>query len=299
MDNKIASYGLVGMSVLLAFGLYLRHDSATVAQKVATEREEKLLGALKVLEAQGTALRGEADLVTERLKAKTAEATSNSNKVETLTGELGQTKQSLTQANAAIETVKVTVVAAQNETRAVENRAAAERAQFEKAIADYQRAVKERDTILASASQANEQLAKQAEQLNADLARQQTALKDLNAKIADKEKLIETASGERDLLTRELKDLMANRTELERQLHDLAFLREQIAQLKSEERTARRFAWARAGTLHDERKGAQRLVEGNGIQPPLPASTGTGSALVVELRRDGTVQFATPAPRSP
>ena len=299
MDNKIASYGLVGISVLLAFGLYLRHDSATVAQKVATEREEKLLGALKVLEAQGTALRGEADLVTERLKAKTAEATANSNKVETLTGELGQTKQSLTQANAAIETVKVTVVAAQNETRAVENRAAAERAQFEKAIADYQRAVKERDTILASASQANEQLAKQAEQLNADLARQQTALKDLNAKIADKEKLIETASGERDLLTRELKDLMANRTELERQLHDLAFLREQIAQLKSEERTARRFAWARAGTLHDERKGAQRLVEGNGLQPPLPASTGTGSALVVELRRDGTVQFATPAPRSP
>ena len=299
MDNKIASYGLVGISVLLAFGLYLRHDSATVAQKVATEREEKLLGALKVLEAQGTALRGEADLVTERLKAKTAEATANSNKVETLTSELGQTKQSLTQANAAIETVKVTVVAAQNETRAVENRAAAERAQFEKAIADYQRAVKERDTILASASQANEQLAKQAEQLNADLARQQTALKDLNAKIADKEKLIETASGERDLLTRELKDLMANRTELERQLHDLAFLREQIAQLKSEERTARRFAWARAGTLHDERKGAQRLVEGNGLQPPLPASTGTGSALVVELRRDGTVQFATPAPRSP
>ena len=299
MDNKIASYGLVGISVLLAFGLYLRHDSATVGQKVSGEREEKLLGALKVLEAQGTALRGEADLVTERLKAKTAEATSNSNKVETLTGELGQTKQSLTQANAAIETVKVTVVAAQNETRAVENRAAAERAQFEKAIADYQRAVKERDTILASASQANEQLAKQAEQLNADLARQQTALKDLNAKIADKEKLIETASGERDLLTRELKDLMANRTELERQLHDLAFLREQIAQLKSEERTARRFAWARAGTLHDERKGAQRLVEGNGLQPPLPASTGTGSALVVELRRDGTVQFATPAPRSP
>ena len=299
MDNKIASYGLVGISVMLAFGLYLRHDSATAGQKVSGEREEKLLGALKVLEAQGTALRGEADLVTERLKAKTAEATANSNKVETLTGELGQTKQSLTQANAAIETVKVTVVAAQNETRAVENRAAAERAQFEKAIADYQRAVKERDTILASASQANEQLAKQAEQLNADLAKQQTALKDLNAKIADKEKLLETASSERDLLTRELKDLMANRTELERQLHDLAFLREQIAQLKSEERTARRFAWARAGTLHDERKGAQRLVEGNGLQPPLPASTGTGSALVVELRRDGTVQFATPAPRSP
>ena len=295
MDNKIASYGLVGISVLLAFGLYLRHDSATVAQKVAAEREEKLLGALKVLEAQGTALRGEADLVTERLKAKTGEATTHSNKVETLTGELAQTKQGLTQANAAIETVKVTVVAAQNETRAVENRAAAERAQFEKAIADYQKAVKDRDAVLANITQANEQLAKQAEQLNADIGKQQTALKDLNTKIADKEKQLDMTVGERDLLTRELKTLMAQRAELERQLNDLAFLREQVAHLKSEAATARRFAAGRAGTLNDERKGAQRLLDMLSplAKPPAPAPARSGE-LRVELRQDGTVAI-TPA----
>lgn len=299
MDNKIASWGLVGMSVLLAFALIIRHSAATDAGKVAADREEKLVGALKVLEAQSTAIRGEADLLSERLKTKTGEASTHSNKVETLTGELAQTKQGLIQANAAVETVKATVVAAQNETRAVENRAVAERAQFEKTIADYQKAVKDRDAVLANVTQANEQMAKQAEQLNAEITKQQGAMKDLNSKIAEKEKQLQNAQGERDLLTRELKDLMAKRTELERQLHDLAFLREQIAQLKSEERTARRFAWARAGTLHDERKGAQRLVEGNGLQPALPASTGIGSTLVVELRSDGTVQFGTPAPRSP
>lgn len=299
MDNKIASWGLVGVSVLLAFALIICHNAATDAAKVAADREEKLLGALKVLEAQGTAIRGEADLLAERLKTKSGEAVAFSNRVETTTGELGQTRQSLTQATAAIETVKATVVAAQNETRAVENRAAAERAQFEKAIADYQKAVKDRDGVLASLTQANEQMAKQAEQLNAEITRQQGAMKDLNAKIAEKEKQLQGTQGERDLLTRELKDLMVKRTELERQLHDLDFLREQIAQLKSEGRTARRFAWARSGTLHDERKGGERLIGsgGNALQQPVtPAAAKASSPLVVELRSDGTVQFAAPAP---
>ncbi len=300
MDNKIASWGLVGVSVLVAFALIIRHNAATDAAKVAADREEKLLGALKVLEAQSTAIRGEADLLAERLKTKTGEAVAFSNKVETTTGELGQTRQSLTQATAAIETVKATVVAAQNETRAVENRAAAERAQFEKAIADYQKAVKDRDGVLANLTQANEQMAKQAEQLNAEITRQQGAMKDLNVKIAEKENQLQTTQGERDLLTRELKDLMARRTELERQLHDLGFLREQIAQLKSEERSARRFAWAREGTLQDERKGAQRLLEGNALQQPAsPTTFKAGAPLAVELRSDGTVQLASPSPRSP
>jgi chromosome segregation ATPase len=300
MDNKIASYGLVGISAFLALALYFRHDSATQAQKVAAEREEKLVGALKVLEAQNTTIRSEADLLTERLKDKTGAAAALSNKVETVAAELGQAKTALATANAAIETVKATVVAAQNETRAVENRAAAERAQFEKAIADYQRAVKDRDTALANVTQANEQMAKQADQLNGEITRQQGAMKDLNAKIAEKEKQLQNAQGERDLLTRELKDLMAKRTELERQLHDLAFLQEQLAVLKTEARTARRFAWAREGTLHDERKGAARLLGATkdpaaaagqtpGQQSATPPGTGT---LRVELMRDGTVILA-------
>jgi len=299
MDNKIASYGLVGISLLLAFGLYLRHDSATQAQKVAAEREEKLVGALKVLEAQGTALRGEADLVTERLKDRTGEANALSNKVQTITAELTQTKQALIQANAAVETVKASVVAAQNETRAVENRAAAERAQFEKAIADYQRAVKDRDAVMANLSQANEQMAKQAEQLNAEITKQQVSLKSLNGQIASKEAELLNARGERDLLTRELKTLMAKRDELERQLHDLNFLKEQVAHLKTEQATARRFAWARLGFgQNDDRKGAE-ILNSSTRKPASPAtkasSTNAPAALVVELQRDGTVSLV-PAP---
>jgi hypothetical protein len=127
--------------------------------------------------------------------------------------------------------------------------------------------------------------------LNGEITKQQNAVKDLSAQIAAKDKQLETAHGERDLLTRELKNLMTKRTELERQLRDLAFLREQIAHLKAEDRTARRFAAARTGTLNDERKGAQLLIERSAptAAPPAPA------ALVVELRNDGTVHLELPS----
>lgn len=274
MDNKIASYGLVGVSLLLALGLFLRHSSATDAQKTAADREEKLLGALKVLEAQGTSLRGEADLVAERLKAKAAEAGNFSNKVETLTAELTQTRQGLGQATAAIETVKATVVAAQHETRAMESRAVAERAQLEKALAEYQRAVKDRDAALTNAGQANEQLARQAELLTAELTRQQPAVKDLTAQVVAKEQQLTALRGERDALNAEFTALTAQRHELDRQLHDRQFLQEQIAHLKS--------APARPGPPPAPRP----ALAGT---PAKTAAAKPAGGTRMELQRDGTV----------
>ena len=84
------------------------------------------------------------------------------------------------------------------------------------------RAVKDRDTALATAAQVNEQMAKQDEQATTDITKQQDVMKDLNAKIAEKEGQLKTAQGERDVLTRELKDLMTKRAALDQQLHDMA-----------------------------------------------------------------------------
>ena len=295
MNNKITSYGLVGVSILLALGLFLRHSTATEAQKVATEREEKLLGALKVLEAQGTALRREADLVTERLKVKAAEATAFSNKVEILTPELTQVRQSLVQATAAIETVKATVVAAQNETRAVESRAAAERAQLEKALAEFQRAVKDRAAALTNAGQANEQLARQAEQLTAELTRQQTAGKELSTQAAAKEQQLVNLRAERDARNASDNLLAAKCQELERQLHDRQFLQEQIAHLKSTPAAA-----ARTAPVRDDLKGTARLNE---TARPSATESATktvtpkpSGVTVMELRRDGTVALVPVTP---
>jgi hypothetical protein len=90
---------------------------------------------------------------------------------------------------------------------------------------------------------------------------------------------------------------MAKRTELERQLHDLAFLKEQVAHLQAEQRTAQRFTWLRAGSLRDERKGAERLLEGGApTARKSAASAPTGvtkpaADLVVELGNNGTVRL--------
>lgn len=281
MDNKITSYGLVGVSLLLALGLFLRHSTAADAQKLATEREEKLLGALKVLEAQGTALRSEADLVTERLKVKAGEATTFSNKVEILTPELTQARQRLVQATAAIETVKATGVAAQNETRAVAARALAERAQLEKALAEFQRAVKDRDAALTNAGQANEQLARQAEQLTAEITRQQTAWKDLNAQAAAKEQQLVSLRAEREARNASDNLLAAKCQELERQLHDRQFLQEQIAHLKA----------APAGTR--PLPAPRPPVAGT---PTNAATTKPSGVTRLELQRDGTVALVPLAP---
>lgn len=281
MNNTVTSYGLVGVSLLLALGLFLRHSTATDAQKLAAEREDKLLGALKVLEAQGTALRSEADLVTERLKVKSSDTTGFSNKVETLTAELTLTRQGLVQTTAAIETVKATVVAAQNETRAIESRAVAERAQLEKALAEFQRAVKDRDAALTNAGQANEQLARQADQLTAELTRQQMAGKELSTQTAAKEQQLLSLRAERDARNASDNLLAAKCQELERQLHDRQFLQEQIAHLKSVPPPAARPATARPSATEAATKTAT----------PKPSGV-----TVMELRRDGTVALVPVTP---
>lgn len=293
MDNKIASYGLVGVSLFLALGLFLRHNSATEAQKTAGEREEKLLGALKVLEAQGTALRGEADLGSERLKARTSALATCSNKVETLTTELIQTRQNLAQATAGIETVKATLVAAQNETRAIESRAAAERAQLEKALGEYQRAIKDRDTALSAASQANEQLAKQAADLSAELARQQTSLKDLQTRLASREQELGVSRGETGALRNEIRAMAAQRGEWERQLNDSEFLREQLAHVKSAASKALRPPAPAGSPTHPgypERAISAPATKGM-AQPSAGQSPEPSRLSKLQLQPDGTISL--------
>ena len=52
-------------------------------------------------------------------------------------------------------------------------------------------------------------------------------------------------------------------------MNDLAFLKEQISTIKSDQSIARRLDWMRSGTFMDERKGATLLVDG---LKPLPST---------------------------
>ena len=83
--------------------------------------------------------------------------------------------------------------------------------------------------------------------------------------------------------------MQTERTETERKMNDLAFLKEQMATIKADQATARRVDWMRRGTFQDDRKLGQLLNEG--LKPLASAKpmTTKGSQLNVEVHRDGTV----------
>ncbi|HMP84853.1 MAG TPA: hypothetical protein PKA41_19340, partial [Verrucomicrobiota bacterium] len=79
----------------------------------------------------------------------------------------------------------------------------------------------------------NETLDKQA----GDLA---TTINNLNTAIADTQRKLDAAEGDKAFLEGELKRLMAEKADLERQLNDLDFLRAQVKHLKNELALSRR-----------------------------------------------------------
>jgi chromosome segregation ATPase len=143
--------------------------------------------------------------------------------------------------------------------------------------------VRKRDSRIAELESQNQMLDKQALDLS-------TAITNLTTQIADTRRKLATSEGDRATLEKELKRLMAEKAELERQFNDLAVLRAQVAKLKEELTIARRIDWIRRGLFSgSEVKGAQRLM--TGVKPPTappPPSTKTNYDLNVELKSDGS-----------
>ena len=140
----------------------------------------------------------------------------------------------------------------------------------------------QRDTKLAQLETNKDELTKQVGVLTGNLTK-------LNAQIADAERRLTVSEGDREFLLKELKRLQADKANLERQLNDLEFLRDQINHLKAELSIAKRLDWIRRGLLGGEtKKGGQILVEGF-----TRGGTNAAPRLDVEIRRDGT---AVPVP---
>jgi len=100
-------------------------------------------------------------------------------------------------------------------------------------------------------------------------------------------------------LEKELKRLLGEKPELERQFNDVNVVRAQVAKLREEMNIARRLEWMRSGLLaSSDQKGAQKLMQG--INPASPTTT-TGKAahrpnydLNVEVTADGSVRVIPP-----
>src|SRR5262249_19212910 len=96
-------------------------------------------------------------------------------------------------------------------------------------------------------------------------------------------------------LEKELKRLMTEKAELERQFNDLTVLRAQVSRLKEEMNIARRLEWIRQGVFaRAEQKGAQQLMQGGAAPQTQAKTTKPTYDLNVEISADGSVKVIPP-----
>ncbi len=317
MNNKTAVIVLVALSVLLGVGLLMRHQNAVDQKKVDDGKIATLEGTVKETDGKLTEQKKVNDTLTTNLVAKTEEAKALTAKVEATTAELGQTKDSLTKsqgetrvaqaatkqaqdatrtAQAETKKVETALTAAQDKAAADAAAAAARYAALDKSKADE---IAKRNASIKDLQDTRDQLNAKIAGLNADITKLRSTIGTLNARITLVEGELQVAKDDKAFLTKELARMQGERTEMERKMNDLAFLKEQMSTIKSDQATARRMDWMRRGTFLDERKGAQLLNEG--MKPLVSARpmTTKGSQLNVEVHRDGTVTIKAPAPSAP
>lgn len=145
------------------------------------------------------------------------------------------------------------------------------------------------------------------ENRNVDLTKQmgdlQSAITGLEEQITAAERKLAASEGNRQELLKELQHLQNEKIAMEKQLNDLAFVRDQVRKLKEELTVARRLDWIRRGIYSSgSRKGGEALVSGRpAAKEPAKAEGASGSGLEVELRTSGEVKVSTStnAPANP
>lgn len=154
-----------------------------------------------------------------------------------------------------------------------------------------QETIAQRDARIATLENQNSELDQQAAQLSA-------AITNLTQQIEETRRKLAAAEGDKAFLEKELKRLMAEKADLERQFNDLKVLRAQVAKLKEELNISRRIAWLRQGlTAPGEQKGASLLLQGQNAPAKRPPPAHYD--LNVEVSSDGSVRVIPPLTNAP
>lgn len=135
-----------------------------------------------------------------------------------------------------------------------------------------------------------DELSKKMDGLNAEIS-------GLNGQIKETEAKLAASEGDRAVLEKELKRLVAEKAELERKFNDLAVLKKQVQRLKDELSISKRLEFIRRGLYGFDKKGAEVLNEG--VRPKVPGSNGpSGIVLNATIGTDGSakVDLQTNAP---
>jgi len=161
--------------------------------------------------------------------------------------------------------------------------------QTQASLEDSKKEVAKRDAKITELETENQALDRRANELT-------TAITNLTLEIAETQRKLTSSEGDRAFLSGELKRMMADKAELERQFNDVTIVKAQVAKLKEQMVLARRLEWTRMGVYAaSEQKGAQRLMQGAHASTPKVAEK-PNYDLNVEVRSDGTVRNVTPLP---
>jgi chromosome segregation ATPase len=161
-------------------------------------------------------------------------------------------------------------------------------AKTEASLKSTQEEVAKRDAKIADLENQNQALDKQAVDLSASIT-------NLTLQIADTQQKLSASEGDKAFLQKELKRMIAEKAELERQFNDLTVLRAQVAKLKQELNIARRLEWIRQGLFaSSDQKGAQKLMQGVSAPPSQGKAARPAYDLNVEVGADGSVKVIPP-----
>jgi len=133
--------------------------------------------------------------------------------------------------------------------------------------------------------------------LDKETAELGTSITNLTTQITETQRKLSASEGDKTFLEKELKRLMTEKAELERQFNDLTVMKAQVARLKEQLATARRLQWTRDGVYaRAEQKGAQQLLQSGTFAQVAQARTPKPAYdLNVEVGSDGSVKVV-PAP---
>ena len=165
-------------------------------------------------------------------------------------------------------------------------------AQTETSLRTSEQEVAKRDVKITDLESQNQALDRRSQDLSLEIT-------NLTAKIDDTQKKLLASDGDKSLLEKELKRMVTEKAELERQFNDLTVLRAQVAKLREEQTIARRMDWTARGVYAAaEQKGAQRLITGL-VAPSQAKAPKANYDLNVEVTSDGSVRVIPPLTNSP
>lgn len=174
-------------------------------------------------------------------------------------------------------------------------RVSADLSQTSTKLASTEAALKTNQEELAKREARISELENQTQDLNKQASDLSTQLTNLTSQIADTQRKLDASEGDKAFLEKELKRMIAEKAELERQFNDLTVLRAQVAKLKQEMSIARRLEWIREGLFaRAEQKGAQQLMQGAGTGQTVAKAPKPAYDLNVEVNADGSVKVIPP-----